>query len=99
MKEEWPTLLFPQKKPLFCLAKVGMNIWKIVLFDGCPDGVLQFWKLIMFLCSGSMFLFLSLLHIILLSDQGVALAIILKDTYPVRYLHLPEEDKDCIHSN
>lgn len=53
----------------------------------------------MFLCSGSMLLFLSLLHILLLSDQGVAFAIILKDTYPVRYLHLPEEDKDCIHSN
>lgn len=43
--------------------------------------------------------FLLLMHIILLSDQGRALVILYYKIPTWAALHLPEEDKDGIHSN
>lgn len=66
MKEEWPTLHFPQKKN----KKLGMKIRKIALFDGYPDGIPLRLNPVICLCSGLMLLFFSVLHIFLLMIKG-----------------------------
>lgn len=78
----WPTLLLPWKMSLFCLTKMAMNIWKIVLFDGCSDGIPQGLLGVSAVARCSL---VSILYIISQwSREG------LRDDI-LRYLHLPEE--------
>lgn len=81
----WPTLLLPWKMSLFCLTKMAMNIWKIVLFDGCSDGIPQRRKLVRCLHSGPMFFGVYLVYYFSMIKGGP------QGWYITGYLHLPEE--------